>query len=94
MLRWLAVDSPSVDPFNFAQLGVSAVVCALLLAIALTLWRQLLASQQRERTLLDEARARERELAERTIPILVEESRLLRTLPERVEQMLDKARDR
>lgn len=83
----------SSDPFNFTQLGIASIVCVLLLAALLWQSKQLLASQQRERTLLEEAKNRERELAEKTVPLLVETTRLLATLPERVDQVLDKMRN-
>lgn len=94
MLTLLLSQSPatSPDPLTFNQLGIAAVVCALLLAGLLIVWKQLLASQARERQLLADQVGREKEIADRIVPLLVSGLEVLTTTPAKFQQAMDQAR--
>lgn len=90
MLTLLAQAS-SPDTINFSQLGIASVICVLLLAGLLIVWKQLLASQARERQLLADQVGREKEIADRIVPLLVSGLEVLTTAPAKFQQAMDQA---
>jgi hypothetical protein len=93
MFTLLGSQSPPADPLTFNQLGIAAVVCVLLLSALWITYKQLLASQARERQLSADAVGREREIADRVVPALLQAAELLTVVPAKLEQTLRTAED-
>ncbi len=85
-LRLLA--DTTTDPLNFSQLGIAAVVCALLLTGLLWALRAYQAEAKENKQLRSEMLVRERELSKDVIPVLEQGLAILTSLPTKVEQML------
>lgn len=97
LLTWIYGATSPTD-LTFGQLGIAAVVCVLLLGSSLTLWRAYQGALQRIEALqlerIKDAQTfteRERELADRVVPLLAEAVRVLSTAPQKFDQALEQA---
>lgn len=95
MLRLLLVifaDS-APDPNLFTQLGVASVVAVMLSTGLFVIWRQSLAKDVTIAELHAAQLAREKELSERIVPLLVTAVEVLSTAPTKFDQALRAAQD-
>lgn len=89
------------DPgLTFSQLGIGSIVCVLLLAGLVWMSKRLSAAEVRCETkdtlilqLKDDAIGREKEIADRIVPALLQVSELLAIVPSKLDQTLSTARD-
>lgn len=96
---WILLTQAPPSDLTFSQLGIAAVICVLLSAISWTLWRQhttdlakIEALQASRVSDAQAAVAREREVADKLVPLLATSAEVLSTAPARFSQALDDAR--
>lgn len=76
------------------QIGIGALIAVPAYATAWKLWGAREKALAENTRLRDDQIARERELAERTVPALVEAAKMLAQAPDRFDRALDRVRNR
>lgn len=92
LLAYLAVDQVP-EPSIYERLGTASIVAVILSTGCWVLWRALQTERATTAALRQGEVLRERELADRLVPLLTEAVKVLSTAPERFDQALSQVQN-